>query len=115
MRWAGGARHKAEICLRSTATATAAAWWTTGRRIFADKIGVLLARDMSSRQPGAKFVVDVKSTGIYNRSGTEKTAPPWITGGRPFHMKRRTFELRRARPGRKGGHYFPGSPADAWL
>ena len=36
----------------STATATAAAWSTTqGEEIFADKIGVLLARDMSSTHP----------------------------------------------------------------
>ena len=37
----------------------------TGEEIFADKVGVLLARDLSSRIPNAQFVVDVKSTGIY--------------------------------------------------
>jgi len=36
-----------------------------GHEIFADKVGVLLARDLSSRIPNAKFVVDVKSTGHY--------------------------------------------------
>jgi len=49
----------------STAMATAAAWWTTRCEVFADKVGVLLARDLSSRIPNAQFVVDVKSTGIY--------------------------------------------------
>ena len=50
----------------STATATAAAWsTTTGDEIFADKVGVMLARDMSALHPGATFVVDVKSTGLF--------------------------------------------------
>jgi phosphomannomutase/phosphoglucomutase len=30
-----------------------------GREIFADRVGVMLARDISTLQPGAKFVVDV--------------------------------------------------------
>jgi phosphomannomutase / phosphoglucomutase len=36
-----------------------------GEEIFADKVGVMLARDMSALKPGAKFVVDVKSTGLF--------------------------------------------------
>ena len=36
-----------------------------GREIFADKIGVMLARDLSKLHPGAQFVVDVKSTGLF--------------------------------------------------
>src|SRR6185369_16849835 len=36
-----------------------------GHEIFADKVGVLVARDLSARYKNAKFVVDVKSTGIY--------------------------------------------------
>ena len=48
----------------STATATAAASWTTRATDLADKVGVMLARDMSGAlHPGATFVVDVKSTG----------------------------------------------------
>ena len=31
-----------------------------GEEIFADKIGVMLARDLSKLYPGATFVVDVK-------------------------------------------------------
>ena len=37
----------------------------TGREIFADKIGVMLARDLSAQHKNAQFVVDVKSTGLY--------------------------------------------------
>src|SRR5205823_9906422 len=36
-----------------------------GEEIFADKVGVLLARDLSARMPNARFVVDVKSTGLF--------------------------------------------------
>ena len=36
-----------------------------GEEIFADKIGVLIARDLSTLNPGAQFVVDVKSTGLF--------------------------------------------------
>src|ERR1700743_3358297 len=36
-----------------------------GREIFADKIGVMLARDLSAQYPNPQFVVDVKSTGLY--------------------------------------------------
>ncbi|TJV36811.1 MAG: phosphomannomutase/phosphoglucomutase, partial [Mesorhizobium sp.] len=32
--------------------------------IFADKVGVMLARDISGQHPGSTFVVDVKSTGL---------------------------------------------------
>src|SRR3981189_1503494 len=35
----------------------------SGREIFADKIGVMLARALSATHKGAQFVVDVKSTG----------------------------------------------------
>src|SRR5215211_7597600 len=36
-----------------------------GEEIFADKVGVMLARDISSLHQGATFVVDVKSTGLF--------------------------------------------------
>ena len=36
-----------------------------GNEIFADKIGVMLARDLSSIYKNAQFVVDVKSTGLF--------------------------------------------------
>src|SRR5690349_17227577 len=36
-----------------------------GEEIFADKVGVMLARDMSSLHKNATFVADVKSTGLF--------------------------------------------------
>src|SRR5947209_2507673 len=64
----------------------------TGEEIFADKVGVMLARDMSALKPGATFVVDVKSTGLYAtdpvliKNGVK--ADYWKTGH--SYMKRRT-------------------------
>src|SRR6202795_3262895 len=37
----------------------------SGEEIFADKVGVMLARDFSGQHPGAIFVADVKSTGLF--------------------------------------------------
>ena len=36
-----------------------------GDAIFADNVGVMLARDIAARNPGAIFVADVKSTGLF--------------------------------------------------
>src|SRR5256885_2877185 len=36
-----------------------------GEEIFADKVGVMLARDISAQHKGATFVADVKSTGLF--------------------------------------------------
>ena len=37
-----------------------------GNEIFSDKIGLLIARNLSSKFKNSKFVVDVKSTGLFN-------------------------------------------------
>ena len=66
-----------------------------GEEIFADKIGVMLARDLSSLHPGATFVVDVKSTGLFNtdpvllKNGVK--ADYWKTGH--SYIKRRVSDL----------------------
>ncbi|MEO0751826.1 MAG: phosphomannomutase/phosphoglucomutase, partial [Pseudomonadota bacterium] len=36
-----------------------------GEEIFADKVGVIMARDLSGIYPGSTFVADVKSTGLF--------------------------------------------------
>ena len=36
-----------------------------GEEIFADKVGVIMARDLSKLYPGSTFVADVKSTGLF--------------------------------------------------
>ena len=84
----------------------------TGEEIFADKVGVMLARYMSSLHPGATFVVDVKSTGLYAtdpvllKNGVK--ADYWKTGH--SYMKRRTHELSALAGFEKSGHYFFNKP-----
>jgi phosphomannomutase / phosphoglucomutase len=83
-----------------------------GEEIFADKVGVMLARDISALQPGAKFVVDVKSTGLFvtdpvlRRNGVK--ADYWKTGH--SYMKRRTHEIHAVAGFEKSGHFFFNEP-----
>jgi phosphomannomutase/phosphoglucomutase len=84
----------------------------TGREIFADKIGVLLARDLSAKHEDAQFVVDVKSTGLYltdpvlQRQGAKTDY--WKTGH--SYIKRRTAELKALAGFEKSGHFFFNPP-----
>ena len=84
----------------------------TGREIFADKIGVLLARDLSSRHQNAQFVVDVKSTGLYLTDPVLKErgvkTDYWKTGH--SYIKRRTSELKALAGFEKSGHFFFNPP-----
>ena len=38
-----------------------------GNEIFSDKIGLLIARNLAPKHKNSKFVVDVKSTGLYSK------------------------------------------------
>jgi phosphomannomutase/phosphoglucomutase len=84
----------------------------TGEEVFADKVGVLIARDLSSRIPNAQFVVDVKSTGIYLIDPVLKAngvkVDYWKTGH--SYIKRRTAELKAVAGLEKSGHYFFNPP-----
>ena len=83
-----------------------------GEEIFADKVGVILARDLSALHPGATFVADVKSTGLFasdpvlRENGAK--ADYWKTGH--SHMKRRVHELGALAGFEKSGHYFLAEP-----
>ncbi len=80
----------------------------TGGEIFADKVGVLLARDLSARFPDARFVADVKSTGLFmtdpvlKANGARTTY--WKTGH--SYMKRYTHEQKALVGFEKSGHFF---------
>jgi len=84
----------------------------TGEEIFADKVGVMLARDMSALHPNSTFVVDVKSTGLFvtdpvlRKNGVK--ADYWKTGH--SYMKRRTFETGALAGFEKSGHFFFNKP-----
>ncbi len=79
-----------------------------GEEIFADKVGVLLARDLSARHHGAKFVVDVKSTGLFQTdpvlTQNGVSVDYWKTGH--SYIKARTTELGALAGFEKSGHYF---------
>jgi phosphomannomutase / phosphoglucomutase len=83
-----------------------------GEEIFADKVGVLLARDFSSHIKNAQFVVDVKSTAIYMIDPVLKAngvkTDYWKTGH--SYIKRRTAELHATAGFEKSGHYFFNPP-----
>src|SRR5471032_2370300 len=83
-----------------------------GEEIFADKIGVMLARDLSKLHPGATFVVDVKSTGLFATDpeliANGVKADYWKTGH--SHIKRRVRDLQALAGFEKSGHFFFNAP-----
>jgi phosphomannomutase/phosphoglucomutase len=83
-----------------------------GEEIFADKIGVMLARDLSKLYPGSTFVVDVKSTGLFLTDpmllANGVKADYWKTGH--SYIKRRVTELKALAGFEKSGHFFFNAP-----
>ncbi|MEX0312042.1 MAG: phosphomannomutase/phosphoglucomutase, partial [Tateyamaria sp.] len=83
-----------------------------GEEIFADKVGVIMARDLSKLHPNATFVADVKSTGLFasdpELQANGVTADYWKTGH--SHMKRRVKEIGALAGFEKSGHYFLAEP-----
>ncbi len=83
-----------------------------GDEIFADKIGVMLARDLSKLHPNATFVVDVKSTGLFNTDPVLKAQGAktdyWKTGH--SYIKRRVNDLKALAGFEKSGHFFFNAP-----
>ena len=83
-----------------------------GTEIFADKVGVMLARDLSALHPGATFVVDVKSTGLFATDPVLKAngvaADYWKTGH--SYIKRRVSDLGALAGFEKSGHFFFNAP-----
>lgn len=83
-----------------------------GEEIFADKIGVMLARELGKLYPGAQFVVDVKSTGLFSTDPVLKElgvkTDYWKTGH--SYIKRRVTELKALAGFEKSGHFFFNAP-----
>ena len=83
-----------------------------GHEIFADKVGVMLARDISALHSNAKFVADVKSTGLFmtdpvlRENGAETTY--WKTGH--SYIKRYSHENKALVGFEKSGHFFFNPP-----
>jgi phosphomannomutase/phosphoglucomutase len=83
-----------------------------GNEIFADRVGVMLARDISGRHKDAKFVVDVKSTGLFMTDpvlqANNATTDYWKTGH--SYIKRYSHENGAIVGFEKSGHYFFNPP-----
>ena len=83
-----------------------------GNEIYSDKIGLLIARNLASKHQNSKFVVDVKSTGLYAKDKVllENNCKViyWKTGH--SHIKRKV-NLEKALAGfEKSGHFFFNQP-----
>ena len=83
-----------------------------GNEIFADKIGLLIARNISLNHPNSKFVVDVKSTGLFDvdtilKKNNCKTIY-WKTGH--SYIKRKVKEENAIAGFEKSGHFFFNKP-----
>jgi len=83
-----------------------------GNEIFSDKIGLLIARNLSSKHKGSKFVVDVKSTGLYAKDKIllENNCETiyWKTGH--SHIKRKVNTEKALAGFEKSGHFFFNQP-----
>jgi phosphomannomutase/phosphoglucomutase len=83
-----------------------------GQEIFADKVGVMLARDISARNKDALFVVDVKSTGLFLTDPVLKANGAkthyWKTGH--SYIKRYSHQIGALVGFEKSGHFFFNPP-----
>jgi phosphomannomutase/phosphoglucomutase len=83
-----------------------------GEEIFSDKIGLLIARNLSTTHKGSKFVVDVKSTGLYEKDKVllENKCETiyWKTGH--SHIKRKVNTEKALAGFEKSGHFFFNQP-----
>ncbi len=83
-----------------------------GKEIFSDKIGLLIARNLSLTHKNSKFIVDVKSTGLYLKDkillkNNCKTIY-WKTGH--SHIKRKVNTEKALAGFEKSGHFFFNQP-----
>ena len=83
-----------------------------GNEIFSDKIGLLVARNLSNKHKGSKFVVDVKSTGLYKKDKillkNNCETIYWKTGH--SHIKRKVNTEKALAGFEKSGHFFFNQP-----
>ena len=83
-----------------------------GDEIFSDKIGLLIARNLSKIYEGSKFIVDVKSTGLYAKDKilikNNCETIYWKTGH--SHIKRKVNSEKALAGFEKSGHFFFNKP-----
>jgi len=83
-----------------------------GKEIFSDKVGLLIARNLAPNHKNKKFIVDVKSTGLFvsDKVLMENNCKTiyWKTGH--SHIKRKVNELNALAGFEKSGHFFFNQP-----
>ena len=83
-----------------------------GNEIFSDKIGLLIARNLSTSFNNSKFIVDVKSTGLFSRDEVLRKNKCetiyWKTGH--SHIKRKVHNEQALAGFEKSGHFFFNKP-----
>ena len=83
-----------------------------GVEIYSDKVGLLVARNLSKEYKKQKFVVDVKSTGLFTKdkilSENNCETIYWKTGH--SHIKRKVNEIKALAGFEKSGHFFFNKP-----
>ncbi|MDC0147870.1 phosphomannomutase/phosphoglucomutase [Alphaproteobacteria bacterium] len=83
-----------------------------GEEIFADKMGVLVARDLAKQYDQPIFIADVKSTGLFltdpELQASGASTIYWKTGH--SYMKRHTHETGALAGFEKSGHFFFNTP-----
>ena len=83
-----------------------------GNEIFSDKIGLLIARNLSKYHKKSKFIVDVKSTGLYSNdkilNENKCKTIYWKTGH--SHIKRKVNTDNALAGFEKSGHFFFNKP-----
>tara|TARA_Y100000590_G_scaffold365902_1_gene424977 strand:+ start:2217 stop:3671 length:1455 start_codon:yes stop_codon:yes gene_type:complete len=83
-----------------------------GKEIFSDKMGLLIARNLAPNYKNKKFVVDVKSTGLFEKDKilikNKCKTIYWKTGH--SHIKRKVNEIQALAGFEKSGHFFFNKP-----
>ncbi len=83
-----------------------------GNEIFSDKIGLLIARNLSKKYMNSTFIVDVKSTSLYEQDKVllknKCKTIYWKTGH--SHIKRKVNNEKALAGFEKSGHFFFNKP-----
>jgi len=83
-----------------------------GKEIYSDKVGLLIARNLAPNYKNKKFIVDVKSTGLFAKDKIllENNCETiyWKTGH--SHIKRKVNEVKALAGFEKSGHFFFNQP-----
>ncbi len=83
-----------------------------GKEIYSDKIGLLIARYLAPNYKNKKFIVDVKSTALFENDEillkNKCETIYWKTGH--SHIKRKVHEIKALAGFEKSGHFFFNKP-----